>query len=438
MGKRFLKNAAVMTLTGILMRLIGMAFQVWLAGRIGGSGIGLFQLVMSVELLASTFAISGVRFAVTRLVSEELGAGRPGGVGAAMGRCVAYSLLFGCAACAILRLSAQTIGFLWIGDARTVKSLKILAVGLPFLSLSSTLCGYFTACGRVGKPSLVHLLEQFVSVGLVALFLMRAPAGDIEKSCAAVTRGVTTADILSFLMMLAAYVDDRRRHGGEREHAPRLTGRMLTVALPLAASAYARSALSTLEQLLVPRGLKRSGLSADRALAGYGVIQGMVMPIIGFPSCLLLALAELVVPELTEAQMREDDAAIGRIVSSLLRKTLLFSLVCAAGLFAFAMPLGQAVYHSDEAGRYIRLLAPLLPIMYTDMVTDGCLKGLGEQMWSMGVNILDSALGVLLVWTLLPRGALGAYIAIISLDECLNFALSILRLRRVTGLRLWR
>ena len=70
---------------------------------------------------------------------------------------------------------------------------------------------------------------------------------------------------------------------------------------------------------------------------------------------------------------------------------------CAAGLFAFAMPLGQAVYHSDEAGRYIRLLAPLLPIMYTDMVTDGCLKGLGEQMWSMGVNILDSALGVLLV-----------------------------------------
>ena len=277
-----------------------------------------------------------------------------------------------------------------------------------------------------------------MSVGLVALFLMRAPAGDIEKSCAAVTRGVTTADILSFLMMLAAYVDDRRRHGGEREHAPRLTGRMLTVALPLAASAYARSALSTLEQLLVPRGLKRSGLSADRALAGYGVIQGMVMPIIGFPSCLLLALAELVVPELTEAQMREDDAAIGRIVSSLLRKTLLFSLVCAAGLFAFAMPLGQAVYHSDEAGRYIRLLAPLLPIMYTDMVTDGCLKGLGEQMWSMGVNILDSALGVLLVWTLLPRGALGAYIAIIYLDECLNFALSILRLRRVTGLRLWR
>lgn len=436
MGKRFVRNAAVMTLASILMRLIGMAFQVWLAGRIGASGIGLYQLVMSVELLCVTFAISGIRFAVTRLVSEEIGSGRPGGVGGAMRRCAAYSLFFGCAACAVLSLSAEAIGFLWIGDARTVRSLRILAVGLPFISLSSTLSGYFTACGRVGKPSLVHLIEQFVSVTLVALFLLRAPSGDIEKSCAAVTTGVTCADALSFLMMLAAYIRDRRSHGGDKAPSPRLTSRMLTVALPLAASAYARSALSTLEQLLVPRGLKRSGLSADGALAGYGVIQGMVMPIIGFPSCLLLALAELVVPELTEAQMRGDESSISHIVSSLLRRTLFFSLMCSAVLFVFAEPLGMAVYKSAEAGKYIRLLAPILPIMYTDMVTDGCLKGLGEQMWSMGVNILDSALGVLMVWTLLPKGALGAYIAIIYFDECLNFALSIGRLRHVTNLHI--
>ena len=136
--------------------------------------------------------------------------------------------------------------------------------------------------------------------------------------------------------------------------------------------------------------------------------------------------------------MRGDDNSISHIVSSLLRKTLLFSLVCSAALFVFAYPLGQAIYHSEEAGRYIRLLSPLLPIMYTDMVTDGCLKGLGEQMWNMGVNILDSALGVLLVWTLLPKGALGAYIVIIYLDECINFALSMGRLRRVTRLRLFR
>ena len=64
------------------------------------------------------------------------------------------------------------------------------------------------------------------------------------------------------------------------------------------------------------------------------------------------------------------------------------------------------------------------------MVVDGCLKGLGQQVWSMGINILDAGLGVLLVWQLLPVGALRAYIGIIYFNELLNFTLSVLRLRR--------
>ena len=156
----------------------------------------------------------------------------------------------------------------------------------------------------------------------------------------------------------------------------------------------------------------------------------MAMPIIGFPSCLLGAVAELTIPTLTEAQMRGDTAGIRRIVGGLLKLCAAFSLAAALLLWRFGGPLGEAVYHSSEAGRFIRLLAPLVPIMYTDMIVDGCLKGLGQQVWSMGINILDAALGVVLVWQLLPVGALPAYIGIIYFNECLNFTLSVARLRR--------
>ena len=83
------------------------------------------------------------------------------------------------------------------------------------------------------------------------------------------------------------------------------------------------------------------------------------------------------------------------------------------------------------AGRFIRLLAPLIPVMYTDMTVDGCLKGLGQQVWSMGINILDALLGLLLVWTLLPSYALTAYIGIIYFTELLNFVFSLARLSRI-------
>ena len=435
--KRLIMNTALLTGSSLAMSAISMAFQVWLAGRIGSAGIGLYQLVLSVAFLCTTLAVSGIRFAATRLVSEELGHERSWSVAAAMRRCFAYSLFFGLSAMAVLFSFAEPIGFLWIGDARTVKSLKLIAFSMPFLSLSSVMSGYFTACGRVWKPTVVHLGEQLITIGFVAYFLAHSPAGDIEKNCAAVMLGNVCGDVISFVCMLLFYLTDRHSVRDYSAQKLKLTSRMLKVALPLAVSAYARSALSTLEHLLVPRGLKAAGFSADRALSGYGVIQGMVLPIVSFPACILMALAELIIPELTEAQVRGNDGDISKTVSLLIKKGLGYSSAVALVLFVFADKLGVRIYSSPEAGDYLRLLAPLIPIMYTDMVADGCLKGLGQQLWCMGINLLDALLGVLLVWQVLPVFALKGYICIIYFNECLNFALSIMRLRKVTKIRLF-
>lgn len=128
-----------------------MAFQVWLVSRIGSSGIGLYQLVCSVTNLCATFAISGIRFASTRLIAEELGADNRDGISAAMTKCLAYACFFGVAAGLILWMLAEPVGFLWIGDARTVLSLKISAFGMPCISLCAAVSGYFTASGRDRK-----------------------------------------------------------------------------------------------------------------------------------------------------------------------------------------------------------------------------------------------------------------------------------------------
>lgn len=435
--KRLIMNTALLTGSSLAMSAISMAFQVWLAARIGSAGIGLYQLVLSVAFLCTTFAVSGIRFAATRLVSEELGHERSWSVAAAMRRCFAYSLFFGLSALTVLWSFAEPIGFLWIGDARTVRSLKLVAFSMPFMSLSSVMSGYFTACGRVWKPTVVHLGEQLITIGFVAFFLTHSPAGDIEKNCAAVMLGNVCGDAISFVCMLLFYLTDRHSVRDYSAQKLKLTSRMLKVALPLAVSAYARSALSTLEHLLVPRGLKAAGFSADRALSGYGVIQGMVLPILSFPACILMALAELIIPELTEAQVRGNEGDISKTVSSLIKKGLGYSSAVALVLFIFADKLGVRIYSSPEAGDYLRLLAPLIPIMYTDMVADGCLKGLGQQLWCMGINLLDALLGVLLVWQVLPVFALKGYICIIYFNECLNFALSIKRLGKVTKIRLF-
>ena len=85
-NRRLIRNTALLTLSSLLMSGIGMAFQVWLAARIGAAGLGLYQLTLSVANLGATFAISGIRFASIRLIAEELGRDAPGSIQAAMRR----------------------------------------------------------------------------------------------------------------------------------------------------------------------------------------------------------------------------------------------------------------------------------------------------------------------------------------------------------------
>lgn len=427
-------NTALLTGSSLVMWCIGLVYQVWLAGTIGAAGIGLFQLVMSVGLLASTLAVSGIRFATTRLISEQVGAGSPKSISGAVGKCLAYSLFFGLSSCAVLFLIAEPVGFLWIGDARTVLSLKILAFSMPFISLAAVIAGYFTATGRVYKTALSQISEQLIRISLVIFLLNRVPEGDIALSCAAVVAGGVVSDVLYFLLLLQFYLRDRKRHGLTGEHHPGVTVRMLKIALPLAFSAYARTSLSTLRQMLVPRGFRASGMSADGALAGYGVIQGMVFPIIFFPSCFLMSLAELLVPELTEAQVKGRNLYIARTTSSLMRRCMMFSVGVAALMYVFSDDLGISIYKSEQVGEYVRFFSLLIPVMYMDMVTDGCLKGLGQMMYSMAYNIAEALVGVVLVYYLLPVYGLRGYLGIIFFMECFNFALSFGRLYVITSL----
>ena len=121
---------------------------------------------------------------------------------------------------------------------------------------------------------------------------------------------------------------------------------------------------------------------------------------------------------------------MSRIASKAINSTLAYAIVSAVFLFVFAEELGYIVYDSYDAGYYISTRAIIVPIMYLDHVTDSILKGIGEQVFSMWVNITDSLLSVFLVWLLIPRMGIMGYAVVIVIMEGYNFILSFLRLRK--------
>ena len=68
-----LRSTLVMTLASLVLRLISLFVNTRVSALLGAEGMGLMQLGFSVEALAVTLAVSGIRFSVTRLAAEELG-----------------------------------------------------------------------------------------------------------------------------------------------------------------------------------------------------------------------------------------------------------------------------------------------------------------------------------------------------------------------------
>ena len=163
----------------LFMRAVGVSFNVYIANKIGATGMGLFSLIMSVYNFGVTFACSGINLAATKIVSEELAVGSEGGVRRAVRRSTVYGLIFGGAAFLLIFFGAPFAGNVLLNDERTIKPLMILAVSLPCVAMSAAISGYFTAVGRIYKSALVQVAEQLIRVaGCVILldFLGRTDA----------------------------------------------------------------------------------------------------------------------------------------------------------------------------------------------------------------------------------------------------------------------
>ena len=212
--------------------------------------------------------------------------------------------------------------------------------------------------------------------------------------------------------------------------------KLLRIAIPDAAGTCARSILLTIEHLLIPKGFEKSGTDSAAALSAYGNIHAMALPIILYPCAFLTSFSSLLIPDLAAKNAVNDRKGIGRSVEKNLKRTFFYSVTCAIILAIFAPHISQTIYKTDEAVQYIRILAPLVPIMYTDTVTDGMLKGLDQQIQSMRYNIIDSALCVVMVWFLLPIYSVKGYIFILYASEIINFYLSIGRLIKICDIRI--
>ena len=194
-------------------------------------------------------------------------------------------------------------------------------------------------------------------------------------------------------------------------------------------------ALHTAENMLVPACLTVYLGQRSAAVAQYGVLKGMALPLVNFPFGLLGGVGVLLMPELARARMLGDTRRLQALLGRMLRLTGYISALAGAGFWVWGRPLAMALYGSAEAGAYLEVLAPALPLLCLEGMVDAAMKGVGLQKAAFRTGGWDSALRIAAVALLLPRWGMRGQLAVILLSSLFTCAANTGRLLAAAQLR---
>ena len=418
-----IKGTLVLTVAGLLTRIIGFVYRIYLSNALGAEQLGIYQLIFPVYGICHTLYASGIQTAISKLVAETSGGHSQHCSSRRILFCGAFLSFCLAIACSVfLYLNADFIATVFLKEAACAPSLRILSFVFPFCGITSCINGYSYGKSRSSLPAFTQVAEQLVRVGTVffAASLSDHPVVSCELAIWGVFAGELASNLISTLIILSQLRKDSllcpiSEKRFSHSQATGTTFRALSgLAAPLTLNRLLLSLLHSFEAIMIPTLLRRSGLIQSEALSRYGILNGMALPFVYFASAITNALAVLLLPAISEQDSSNDRKRIALTTERSVSVTLLLGVFCNFLFLFFGTALGNTVFHNTDAGGYIRILSCLCPFLYLTTTLSSILNGLGKTMTTFTTSLIGSVLRIALLYFLVPRsGMTGCFIALL-------------------------
>lgn len=413
-------GTVILTLTGLLSRFIGFFYRIFLSNAFGAEGMGIYQLIAPVLALSFALTASGIQTAISKYVASETSTHdyhtsfRTLWAGFLMAMALSVACALG------IYLYADGIAVTFLMERRTAPLLRIIALSIPMATVHSCINGYFYGIRRTAIPAFSQLAEQVFRVGSVYLIYYFFRQHDMKPTISFAVAGLVIGESASMIVSVVAILARAHHvfpaHDRHLSGAPalssyrRICGRLLQLAVPLSANRLVLNLLQSIEAIYIPNKLMAYGLNNADALGVYGVLTGMSLPLILFPSAITNSISVLLLPIVSEADASGNTGAVKRAIVTSIRYCLLLGFGCTALFLLFGRPAGRLLFHSELAGSFILTLSFICPFMYIASTLGSILNGLGKTAQTFLYSVVSLLLRLLFVFIAIPRYGIKGYL----------------------------
>lgn len=385
---KFLHGAMILTLAGLVVKIIGSVNRILLSRLLGGEGIGLYQMAYPVYLLLLAISSAGIPVAISIIISRYLAKGDLGNVRRVFRLSLSLMAALGLSLALLLVLAAG-----WLVDSGVIKdgrayySLVALAPAVFFGTVLASFRGLFQGYQLMTPPAVSQILEQFIRVvTMLVLAYVLLPYG-LEYAAAGAAFGAVPGSLMGMLVLFGFY-RYYRKHWlrqaalatcSEQISSRSLIKELLLLALPVSCANVLVPVSGSIDVLLVPGYLIDSGFTVEQATTLFGYFAGMAQPLLLLATIPTLSLATSLVPAVAEASTLKRWDIIAAKGSTAMKLCCLITVPAAVGMWVLAEPISRMLYGTSKAGVAIMHAAPSLWLLGMHQVTTGLLQGMGHS-----------------------------------------------------------
>lgn len=407
-----LTGSLLLILSGLTSRVIGFFYKIFLSRTIGAEGIGIYQLVFPLMALSIAITSSGIQTAISKFVSEEVSKGNPDATRKYLYAGLFLSCLLSLGVGYCLWRFSDFLAVFYLKEPRCAPLLKILSYSLIPCSIHACINGFFYGLKKALIPSLSQILEQVVRVGSVFFIYQISISKSIEPSVSMAMWGIVLGEFAS--MFLSVSVAPFQRVQG---HFHACFRNLLTMAVPLSGNRIVLNLFSSFENVMIPNALCSFGYSKSDALSIYGIMTGMALAVIMFPTVITNSVSVLLLPIIAEAHAKHDQKKIWLSIRKAIEACVLLGLLCTAGFLLTSNFIGNVIFANALAGTFIRTLSWISPFLFLSTTLSSILHGLGHPEMTFLLNVIACVIRILFVLFAIPVWGIRSYLIAMLLGQ---------------------
>lgn len=423
--KSFIGGTIILMTAGLIVRMLGFVYRIYLSNLIGAEGMGLFGLISPIYSMVILTLTSGISIAVSKMVAEEFARRHIVNLKRITYCALVIVVMAGLAVSAFMFIYARFIVEVILKDSRTYYSLMLLIPCIPVIAAASAIKGYFYGMQDVVPTAASQIVEQLVRITIVMVMAAYFVNIGLEYACALAVIGMALGEIANLLVVAVVYF--RRKSGsafggGAKRGLMRkrlIVKDILKISLPISFNRFINSSMSAIEDILIPGRLVAGGLDYKSSIEEYGRLTGMAMPLLFFPSVVTSALSTTLVAAISEGMSLKNYRMVNYRISKSVQLTFVIGFIFTAVFLAYPSEIGNLLYKKENIGHMLYMLAFTCAFLYVQQTLLGILNGLGKQGISLRNSLIGSTIRIGFVYYAIPVYGITGYVwGIIASTSC--------------------